>query len=209
MSKNLVKQGAEARIYTTSFLTRTAIAKERFKKAYRHPTLDKKLTDRRLVQEARCLVKCRSIGIDAPAVYFVDLENRTIYMEYIEGKTVNDLLADGSKITAEESDELARKIGEALAKMHAAEMIHGDLTTSNLLIRDANNSLAIIDFGLSFITTCSIEDKAVDLYVLERTFLSTHPHAHHLFLTMLKVYGESYDSGNSITGKEKKYGWLG
>ncbi|CAG8604791.1 2462_t:CDS:2 [Paraglomus brasilianum] len=201
MSKNLIKQGAEARVYTTPFLTRAAIAKERFRKTYRHPLLDKKLTDRRLVQEARCLVKCRNIGVDVPAVYFVDLENRTIYMEYIEGKTVNDLLADGAAITTEESDELAKKIGEALAKMHAAEMIHGDLTTSNLMIRDVNKSLAIIDFGLSFITSCSVEDKAVDLYVLEKTFLSTHPHAHHLFLTILKVYGESYNNAKSVLRK--------
>jgi TP53 regulating kinase and related kinases len=102
--------------------------KERFRKTYRHPTLDAKLTERRVTQvcfntiwllclklkdidlllpikEARCLFKCRNVGIDAPVVYFVDLENSTIYMEYIEGKTVNELLANDATIAEEESGE--------------------------------------------------------------------------------------------------------
>lgn len=60
-----------------------------------------------------------------------------------------------------------------MAKMHDSGIIHGDLTTSNMMIRQ-NKSIVMIDFGLSFNSTL-IEDKAVDLYVLERAFLSTHP----------------------------------
>jgi TP53 regulating kinase-like protein len=53
--------------------------------------------------------------------------------------------------------------------------VHGDLTTSNLL-RSAAGGVVLIDFGLSA-PTASAEDKAVDLYVLERAFESTHPAA--------------------------------
>lgn len=51
-------------------------------------------------------------------------------------------------------------------------VIHGDLTTSNMIYKD--DQIYLIDFGLSYVKT-SIEDRAVDLYVLERAFISTHP----------------------------------
>jgi TP53 regulating kinase-like protein len=51
-------------------------------------------------------------------------------------------------------------------------VIHGDLTTSNMIYKDGQ--IYLIDFGLSYVKN-SIEDRAVDLYVLERAFISTHP----------------------------------
>ena len=61
--------------------------------------------------------------------------------------------------------------------MHEAKIVHGDLTTSNMLLRNSQpNHLVMIDFGLSY-TTSLAEDMAVDLYVLERAILSTHPNA--------------------------------
>ncbi|CAG8449733.1 11715_t:CDS:2 [Funneliformis mosseae] len=178
----LIKQGAEARIHTAPFLTRTAIVKERFSKAYRHPILDKKLTTRRVNQEARCLFKCRKSGVDTPALYFVDTENSTIYMEFVRGTIVKDLLVTNSVYIQNKvkQDELAKKIGIALAKVHEIDIIHGDLTTSNLMLRESNQSLVVIDFGLSYISSLP-EDKAVDLYVLERAFLSTHPNSEEMF----------------------------
>lgn len=67
--------------------------------------------------------------------------------------------------------------------MHSIDVIHGDLTTSNMLLRTPAAStsqttseprVVLIDFGLSYISTLP-EDKAVDLYVLERALASTHP----------------------------------
>lgn len=70
------------------------IAKERFKKTYRHPDLDQFLTSRRVVQEARCLYKCKKAGIDTPAVYHIDTPNATIYMENVVGITVKQRLLE-------------------------------------------------------------------------------------------------------------------
>ncbi|CAG8591317.1 1227_t:CDS:2 [Ambispora leptoticha] len=203
----LIKQGAEARIYIAPFLTRKAIVKERFSKSYRHPILDKKLTARRVTQEARCLYKCRRSGLDTPVVYFVDTENSTIYMEYVEGKTVKDILQEQSDDDEETSrlknEEIANNIGIALANMHAADVIHGDLTTSNLLCRDLTGSLVVIDFGLSYVSILP-EDKAVDLYVLERTFTSTHPNSETMFAPILEIYTKKYkDSGPVISKLEE------
>ncbi|CAG8534745.1 4930_t:CDS:2 [Ambispora gerdemannii] len=202
----LIKQGAEARIYIAPFLTRKAIVKERFSKSYRHPILDKKLTARRVTQEARCLHKCRRSGLDTPVVYFVDIENNTIYMEYVEGKTVRDILREQSDDESFKSknDEMANKIGMALANMHVADVIHGDLTTSNLLSRDPTGSLVVIDFGLSYVSILP-EDKAVDLYVLERAFMSTHPNSETMFASILETYRKKYkDSGPVINKLEEE-----
>ena len=77
-------------------------------------------------------------------------------------------------------------IGIEIAKMHLADIIHGDLTTSNMMLRP-NGELVLIDFGLSYVSTL-VEDKAVDLYVLERAFASTHPDSSTLFEGVLMAY---------------------
>ena len=58
----LLKQGAEAKVYTCSFLGRPTIVKERFKKGYRHPALDRSLTAQRTKGEVRCMMRCRAHG---------------------------------------------------------------------------------------------------------------------------------------------------
>ncbi len=58
----LIKQGAEARVYRAEFLGKPTIVKERFPKRYRHPVLDEKLTHRRTVQEVRSMLRCRRAG---------------------------------------------------------------------------------------------------------------------------------------------------
>lgn len=105
----------------------------------------------------------------------VDLETSLIYMEYIEGISVREFLVTAEGETPEAQSRVAKEIGTALGKMHNIEVIHGDLTTSNLMMRkETGGSVVLIDFGLSYVSNL-IEDKAVDLYVLERAFSSTHP----------------------------------
>ncbi|KAI8884390.1 DUF1900-domain-containing protein [Backusella circina FSU 941] len=180
----LIKQGAEARVFhVPSFLNlpNGCIAKERFKKTYRHPDLDQQLTHKRVVQEARSLVRCKKGDIDTPTLYFIDSPEATIYMENVIGITVKQRLLDNQETVYKDIDlgSLAEKIGSSLGKMHALDIIHGDLTTSNLMLREENDSVVLIDFGLSFGSRLA-EDKAVDLYVLERAFSSTHPNTEQL-----------------------------
>ena len=85
-------QGAEARVYTTSFMGTPAVLKERLSKSYRVKELDQKINKQRLLQEARCIVKCRRAGVPAPSIYLIDLENTRLFMERIEGKTYKDIL---------------------------------------------------------------------------------------------------------------------
>lgn len=115
------------------------------------------------------MVKVRTLGIDTPAVYQVDEEKNRIYMEEVSGITVKEFLYKNN-----DNQELATLIGNQLALLHDIGIIHGDLTTSNFMLRNGDISkLVFIDFGLSFHSK-NDEDKAVDLYVLERALISTH-----------------------------------
>ena len=204
-NKQLIKQGAEARVYSCKFLGRDTIVKERFSKKYRHPTLDQRINQKRLAQESKNMVKARQLGIDTPTLYHVDSSSGEIYMEHVHGITVKQFLMEQSKnrtsCTAEDNSseehthsstvlDLAEKVGENIAVLHSGNIIHGDLTTSNMLLRHAESTrLVMIDFGLSYVSTM-VEDKAVDLYVLERAMLSTHPHSEPLFERLLLGYGK-------------------
>lgn len=195
----LITQGAEARVYNISFLGRPSIAKIRFSKKYRHPELDQKLTHKRLTSEARTLSRCRNIGINTPAVYFVDLESNTIVQEYIAAVTLKQYIFDLKKSHHGDStpsaypkslNEVMALVGKDLAKMHSSDIIHGDLTTSNILVQPVENGdvkITFIDFGLSSSSRVA-EDKGVDLYVLEKAFLSTHPNSEALFSVLMESY---------------------
>ncbi|XP_078365239.1 EKC/KEOPS complex subunit TP53RK-like [Oculina patagonica] len=202
---NLLKQGAEARVYKTEFYKKKTIVKERFSKSYRHASLDEKLTHRRTTQEVRSMLRCRKAGICTPAVYFVDYSTHCIYMEEIENCVttrdhINNLLNAPSEESEKSLQILAEKIGSSLAAMHNVDCIHGDLTTSNILIKEGYENIILIDFGLSFISLLT-EDKGVDLYVLERAFLSTHPNTEHLFKIILESYRKKANKAEEIIKK--------
>uniref|UniRef100_A0A8C1Y834 non-specific serine/threonine protein kinase n=1 Tax=Cyprinus carpio TaxID=7962 RepID=A0A8C1Y834_CYPCA len=203
----MIKQGAEARVYRGKFLGRSVIIKERFPKLYRHPEVDEKLTRRRTTQEVRSILRCRRAGINAPVVYFVDYTTHCIFLEdIIHSVSVKDHIASAqaSEQNPQHLQTLADKIGETLAQMHDEDVIHGDLTTSNMLLvsgaEDQNMKLVLIDFGLSYISALP-EDKGVDLYVLEKAFLSTHPKTETLFERLLKSYTASSKKSPAVIKK--------
>ena len=134
-------------------------------------------------------------------MYFVDLEKHKIYMQHIEDSiTVRDYIAQVQQLSDKDHIEvlrpLAEKIGELLGRMHSRGIIHGDLTTSNMLLRNPPEKLdlILIDFGLSYQDNVA-EDKGVDLYVLERALLSTHPNTEPLFAALLESYNKEYGKG--------------
>ncbi|PWN36107.1 kinase-like protein [Meira miltonrushii] len=236
----LIKQGAEAKVYITTLFTKPqllspitgqssvpvktssrsdkVLLKYRFPKTYRHPTLSTQLTASRTTAEARALIRCARVGVNTPKIVCVDEEQGVLGLEIVDGYSVRELLGGGSEgedeyeeeeevqpsnqiaseelilLTNEEGLVIMRKIGIQLARMHQAHIIHGDLTTSNMMVRRQKGAASIqsaevvlIDFGLSLNST-SAEDKAVDLYVLQRAFASTHPDSEHLFDEILKAY---------------------
>lgn len=155
-------------------------------------------------------------------------------MEWVEGRTVKEVVVEAGKRVKERGGggvweeglrALMGKIGRALGRMHEVGVVHGDLTTSNMMLRPSPMSLqngttftngaegdgddaksageslegeiVLIDFGLAA-QSLQDEDKAVDLYVLERAFGSTHPEAEEGFQEVLRVYGESYKGAKVV-----------
>ncbi|XP_047332318.1 EKC/KEOPS complex subunit bud32 [Impatiens glandulifera] len=199
----LLKQGAEARVFESNFVGRRSVVKERFSKKYRHPSLDSKLTSKRLNAEARCTTKARRLGVPTPALYAVDPVLHTLTFEFVEGPSVKDVFLNfglNGVVDEERMDDIAIQIGVAIAKLHDGGLIHGDLTTSNMLIRLDTNQLVLIDFGLSFTSTLP-EDKAVDLYVLERALLSMHSSCGNVMDKILSAYRKASKQWSSTVNK--------
>lgn len=277
------------------------------------------------------MLKAHKGGVDVPRVEFVDPRNRRMVLEFVSGRTTKAFFEDGG-VGVEAKIEVARRIGRAVAGLHAVGIVHGDLTTSNLMVRregkaveservggkvgadegespntanlggreagmgfeglgrvevvgsnaegasaattgmvgeglrrvgivssnaegataattrtdeaamlvdgmnqtgvtttattqtdeavmladgvkqtgvtanvndsaDSNtpveNKVVVIDFGLSFVTK-SYEDMGVDLYVLQRAFLSTHPNSESLFENVLEAYKTGWKHGEAV-----------
>ncbi|XP_037068988.1 LOW QUALITY PROTEIN: EKC/KEOPS complex subunit Tp53rk-like [Pollicipes pollicipes] len=200
----LLKQGAEAKIYRTSFCGRPAIVKERFRKTYRHPELDDAITVDRIKAEARALARCRKLGVHAPTVYHVDLARRRIVMQDLpEATTVREVIC---RLSASEGAgcapllALAGRVGHLLAALHAAGLVHGDLTTSNLLVDPDLRTVTLIDFGLSG-AGGGAEELAVDLYVLERAVLSTHPDSAPITGRVYEAYRAAWPGADAVLRK--------
>lgn len=160
----LIKKGAEADIYLTSWDGKKSVLKVRKRKEYRNEVLDSRIRSTRTVREAKMISEVKSFGTSTPLVYFVDPKKFEIYMQFVEGKVVRDL-PDG-KIVA-----LCEKIGAIVGRLHRNGVMHGDLTTSNFIL--AGRDLVILDFGLAQRTE-RIEDHAIDLRLFREVLNSAH-----------------------------------
>lgn len=183
-------QGAEARVEVVQ--EGRMILKTRFSKQYRHEELDKRLTRQRTINEARALYRAFCKGLPVPSVFWTEPDLGLLVMEYIEGTvTVKEALWKCDNDDGDLESRLASQIGGICARMHHNDLVHGDLTTSNFLYQPDSGLVYLIDFGLAAMST-SVEDKAVDLYVLERAIQSTHSVQHpNFFASVYKCYEET------------------
>ncbi|OYT53971.1 MAG: Kae1-associated kinase Bud32, partial [Candidatus Altiarchaeales archaeon ex4484_2] len=133
-------QGAEANLY----LRDSVLVKERIKKMYRVEPLDLKLRKYRTRGEGKALDRARRAGVSVPQVYGVDEKKYVIEMEYIDGLLVEDLLTDSG---FKEKGKLSGMIGASVTLLHEANLVHNDLTSTNMLY--SKGRLYLIDFGLS------------------------------------------------------------
>ncbi len=184
MNETILAKGAEAKI----ILLNNFIIKDRTKKSYRIPELDDKIRKLRTRSEAKLLNKASKI-IPIPDVMKVDEKAKEIRMEFIDGKKLSDHL---DNFPLKKQKEICKSVGENAAKLHDAEVIHGDLTTSNMILKD--NKIYFIDFGLGF-NSHKFEDKAVDIHLLRQALEAKHfKHWETLFKEVLKAYSKSKDS---------------
>jgi Kae1-associated kinase Bud32 len=164
----IVYRGAEAILYVDEIEGQKVLVKERIKKNYRIPQLDENLRKLRTRKEVKLLTEARKVGIATPKILDVDEKNYKIFMEFIEGKRVKELLNESDKKTIA---NICVEIGKAIGKLHSHGIIHGDLTTSNMILKDGE--IYFIDFGLGEFSS-RIEDQGVDLNLLYEALRSTH-----------------------------------
>jgi len=181
----LLAQGAEAKVY----LIDGKISKQRQPKTYRHEQLDTQVRTRRTRREAKILEKAHSLGINVPKVLSVDKFDLEI--EYIFGDRLSEKL---NSYDLERQKKVMKLLGEQVSKLHFNDLIHGDLTTSNIILKD--NEVFIIDFGLGFVSK-KIEDKAVDLHLLKQALEAKHfENWKLLFESFLKMY--EFDESENV-----------
>jgi len=164
---SLIYKGAEAELYKTQYLNLPAVEKVRIQKKYKIKEIDEKIRTTRTKTEVYNILRSEKF-IDVPKIYDVDIEKSAITMQFIDGKKLKDYF---QKANAPEIKKLTKKIALSVSKLHKNNIIHGDLTTSNMILKD--DKIFFIDFGLAQYTR-KIEDKAVDLSVFKKMILSTH-----------------------------------
>jgi Kae1-associated kinase Bud32 len=175
--QTIIAHGAEAIIYKSG----NSIIKNRIPKSYRLPQLDNSLRTQRTRHEAKILEKLQQLNFPSPKIKSSDEKKGILEIEFIDGNLIKDIIEKKTAIT--------KQIGKNIAILHQNNIIHGDLTTSNMILK--NNQVYFIDFGLSFISLKQ-EDKAVDIHLLDRALESKH----------YKIYPKAF---NQIIAEYKKH----
>ena len=207
----IIARGAEAVLSRDG----NRLVKDRVNKGYRVPELDSRIRSQRTRTEERMLSRARRAGVNAPTVW--EAGKSEIVMEFVEGDTVKECL---NKLPKREQLKVYEQIGKAAAGLHNAGIMHGDLTTSNMIFSPAQDTnkgkertgsgdvgtgiLYVIDFGLAK-TSKKVEDQAVDLYLLYEALKA----AHYRFLeeawkNIIKAYKYNYTIADKVLERLEK-----
>ena len=182
MQPQLVKKGAEADIYIVEWSGKKAVSKVRTTKPYRHVELDTAIRKHRTIHEANFMSAAKTAGVMTPFVHFVDPARAEIIMEFVEGENVKDAI----------TPDLCYEMGSYASMLHASNIIHGDLTTSNFI---GNKKLFLLDFGLSYYSGRT-EDMATDIRLIKEVFSSAH-------IAVKKAFPRFVEGYASIAGRKR------
>src|SRR5512137_2919272 len=140
MLMELIRKGAEADLYLDDWYGIKVIRKIRTIKEYRLPILDQSIRNERTIHEAQIMHDAKLAGVPTPTIYFIDLATTTIIMEYIDGKRLKDIL---NELPLYERKKICETLGNFIGRLHRKKIIHGDLTTSNIIV-DQNSKIFFI-----------------------------------------------------------------
>lgn len=165
------------------------VCKERRGKCYRSPGLDRQLIRERTRTEARLISTARRAGVPTPVIS--DVTADSIRMEKIEGPMLKECLVPG----------LVREAGRTVGRLHQAGIIHGDLTTSNILVRGGR--CVLIDFGLAQVSS-EVEPRGVDIHVFFQTLESMVEDHEALRQCFIEGYSEEFDQAREVVAREQE-----
>lgn len=186
------KKGAEAELFESKLDDNKVMVKKRIPKGYRNKVLDDSIRKKRTRSEAK-LIRTAGLEVRTPRVLNVDESEMEIVMEFIEGKRLKEVI--------ESKKELATLAGKEIRKIHDSGIVHGDLTTSNIIHN--KGELVFIDFGLGFFSK-KLEDKATDLIVFKKTFNATHSSLKDGWKLVMKGYKPNSEIITKMEAIEKR-----
>ena len=161
--------GAESVLFKVTRWNKSFVLKWRQSKPYLFKDIDAQLNRSRTSRECKMLTMARALGVPTPAVYSVDVVNNTILMDYISGTQFKQIV---ETLSSERLVKLCNTFGHLIALLHRGEVVHGDPTTSNLIVDD-DFKLWMVDFGLAEMNA-TVEMKGVDLHLIRRALETTH-----------------------------------
>lgn len=167
--KEVLTKGAESVIYKIEQWGSPFILKWRQGKSYLLKDIDSQLRKSRTSRECKMLTISRSLGVPTPAVYSVNLDKHMILMDFISGTQFKQL---AGQTTPSNLSLLSNRFGQLIALLHEGNVVHGDPTTSNVIVDDQSR-IWIVDFGLSEMNATT-EMKGVDLHLIHRALETTH-----------------------------------
>ena len=181
----VVGEGAEA------VITRKGgcVTKWRRPKGYRVAELDERIRRERTVMEARIISEARRCGVPTPIVF--DISRFDLVMEYVDGVKLKDVI----------DEALSEEVGELVGKLHRCGIIHGDLTTSNMVLRDGK--IYFIDFGLAFHGQ-NLEAQGVDVHVFFQTLKSTQDEPQDLIEAFERGYSKTCPRAQEVLARVKE-----
>jgi TP53 regulating kinase and related kinases len=194
MRLKLLYRGAEADVFRGDWCGLPAVYKMRKPLPYRLPELDKLIRSQRTLHEAQMIHQSKAAGVSTPYLYHLSPPDALLVMEHLEGERLKTLLLQAD-LTTGRLEALGEEFGRSIARLHAAGIMHGDLTTSNVII-GRDDGLSLIDFGLA-IHSQRLEDQAVDLRLIKETLTGAHNSVSKRFMrSLLSGY-------SSVLGEER------
>lgn len=153
----IVSEGAEGKIYREN----DKIIKERVPKSYRLEILDRKIRKFRTKREFKVIKKLYENNVNVPEPLKIDEKEMIIEIEELKGDTLKEVI----------NKELLYRFFDEIIKIHQLDIVHGDLTSLNAIVKD--DEVFIIDYGLASFSH-KIEDKAEDLHLLFQNLKNEH-----------------------------------
>jgi TP53 regulating kinase-like protein len=161
--------GAESTIYKLEQWGRTILLKHRPQKPYLLEEIDTFLRTSRTSRECKMLTVARDLGVPTPVVHWVDVHKHSIAMEYLQGNQLKQIVAE---LAVDRLQEITNKFGKLIGLLHNGGVVHGDPTTSNVIVNQKGD-MWLVDFGLAEMNA-TVEMKGVDLHLMRRAFETTH-----------------------------------
>jgi len=192
-----VSEGAEASIRAVDWWGFPAFLKAREVKSYRPKALDERLRRERTRTEARLLVEARRLGVRTPIIYDLDVERCRLILEELPGPTLKAVLVDPN-VPPTEVAQAVRTFGEALGRLHAGRISHGDLTSSNVLLPEGpTGPVAFIDLSMGS-RSAGLEELGIDLHLVEEDLKALSARAP----SLIRAFYAGYTEGNPDGAKD-------